>query len=84
MVEDIPGKLGLILHRLDALELSFNRKIRRHRMRLRPIRLLLGYKPTKPIIGTGCGSKSPEMDSETRVQALRGAAGAKPLPCGQP
>ena len=24
--------------------------------------------------GTGCESKSPEMDSETRIQALRGAA----------
>ncbi len=56
-------------------------KVRRHRMGLRPIRLLLGQRPNKPLIGTGCGSKSPEMDSETRIQALRGAAGAKTLQC---
>ncbi len=30
---------------------------------------------------TGHESGSPEMDTETRVQALRGAAGAKPPQC---
>ena len=53
----------------------------RLRMGLRQIRLLVGYWLTKPIICTGCESKSPEMEPETRFQALRGAAGAKPPQC---
>lgn len=32
----------------------------------------------------GVGRHRPEMDSETRVQALRGAAGAKTAQCGKP
>ncbi len=36
---------------------------------------------TKPLTGTGHESGSPEMDTETRVQALRGAATAKPPQC---
>ncbi len=51
------------------------------RMGLRPIRLLVRQWLTKPLTGTGHESGSPEMDTETRVQALRGAATAKPPQC---
>jgi hypothetical protein len=36
-----------------------------------------------PKTGTGRDSGSPEMGSETRTQALRGAAGAKLLQCAK-
>ncbi len=36
---------------------------------------------TKPMIDKGRESVSPEMGTETMPQALRGAAGAKPLQC---
>ncbi len=35
------------------------------------------------MTGTGTERCSPEMGSETRTQALRGAAGAKPSQCAQ-
>ncbi len=42
-----------------------------------------GVMATKPLTGMGHESGSPEMDTETRVQALRGAAGTKPPQCTQ-
>ncbi len=51
------------------------------RMEPRPIRLLVRSRLTKPITGTGRESGSPEMGTETRAQALRGAAVAKPPQC---
>ncbi len=50
-------------------------------MGLRLIRQLVRQWLTKPLTSTGHESGSPEMDTETRVQALRGAAGAKPPQC---
>jgi len=49
----------------------------------RPIRLLVGQRLTKPITGTGRESGSPEMGTETRAQALRGAAVAKTPQCAK-
>ncbi len=48
-----------------------------------PIRLLVRQRLTKPITGTGRESGSPEMGTEIRAQALRGAAGAEPLQCAK-
>jgi hypothetical protein len=39
------------------------------------------YIPDKSIISTGLERGSPEMDSETRIQILRDAAGAKISQC---
>ncbi len=45
----------------------------------RPIRLLVRQRLTKPLTGAGRGSGSPETGTETRAQALRGAAVAQTL-----
>jgi hypothetical protein len=58
--------------------LRYARRLR-PRMGPRPIRLLVRQRLTKPITGAGRGSGSPEMGTETRAQALRGAAVAQPL-----
>ena len=58
-------------------------RVVRSRMGLRPIRLLAGQWPTKPVTGTGFERRSPEMDTETRVQALRGASGAETSQCAK-
>ena len=42
-----------------------------------------GYIPGKAIIRTGLERGSPEMDSETTIQVLRDAAGAKLSQCAQ-
>ncbi len=51
----------------------------RPRMGPRPIRLLVRQRLTKPLTGAGRGSGSPEVGTETRAQALRGAAVAQTL-----
>ena len=52
-------------------------------MGLRPIRQLVRQRLTKPLTGTGRESGSPEVGTETKAQALRGAAGAKTSQCTQ-
>ncbi len=42
-----------------------------------------GVKAPKPITGTGPERGSPEMETETRFQALRGASGAKSRQCAK-
>ncbi len=53
----------------------------RCRTRLRGIMVVGRVMATKPIISRGHESGGPQKDTETRVLALRGAAGAKPLQC---